>query len=68
MIEATSNTHNVCAIDYHNGTLYVKFKSKREYAYSNVSEVEFRQFSTSDDFDNYFAKHIRGRYPYKCVG
>jgi hypothetical protein len=60
---------NISAVgwDRANATLYVKFTSGSQYAYSGVPEKTFNDFLKASSKGKFFAKFVRDKYPTRHV-
>lgn len=60
---------NIAAVgwDGRNSTLYVKFKSGSQYAYSGVPETMAQAFLNAASKGKFFAKFIRDKFPTRQV-
>lgn len=48
-------------------TLEIDFQSGSSYAYSNVSPSTWRMFQAAPSKGSFFARSIKGKYPYELV-
>ena len=66
MIPAESS--NLAAVGYERGTLYIRFRNGRLYAYFGVPETIYRGLMAADSHGKYFHAHIRDVYGYQEIG
>ena len=55
------------SIGYHNGNLYIQFKSGNLYEYFNVPFRHYQGMLAAESVGKYYGKHIRGQYPRKKI-
>lgn len=66
MIPVSSS--NIASIGYENGTLYVAFNRGGLYTYSGVPESIYHGLMSASSHGSYLASHVKGIYPYRCIG
>lgn len=66
MIPVSSS--NLSSVGYERGTLYIAFNSGGLYSYSGVPESVYRELMAASSHGKYFAKYIKGIYPYRRIG
>ena len=62
------NSSNLEAVDYENGILTVLFRNRAKYQYLGVPQVVFQNLLGVSSKGGYFARYIKGRYPYRRIG
>ena len=63
LVPVVSSSISAIGWDQDGPTLYVKFRSGSQYAYSGVPEDTFRDFLEASSKGKFFARFVRDKYP-----